>query len=210
MEVTVIQVQSSMCSNNLQIFSSGTILQMSYFLFRWSLWEWLHRQQMRGTISLKEFMKHLSCFYYICVLIVLSVCNALECFKSSGTINKIDGHFWSSVFWADNVFLCSEVHSSAPRGRKYRVKQGDARASCAHSTSPRVTSLPSSLVNGLNGTIPPLTAWWNPRCHYAIIFLLLFSLIFLFSPLDFDSPLVLPLFKSLTNKEGSTLASYKL
>lgn len=138
-------------------------------------------------------MKHLSCFYYICVLIVLSVCNALEYFKSSGTINKIDGHFWSSVFWVDNVFLCSEVHSSAPRGCKYRVKRGDARASCAHSTSPRVTSLPSLLVNGLNGTIPPLTAWWNPCCHYAIIFLLLFSLIFLFPPLDFDSPLVLPL-----------------
>ena len=71
---------------------------MSYFLFRWSLWEWLYHQQMRGTISLKEFMKHLSCFYYICVLIFLSVCNALECFKSSGTINKINGHFWSSVF----------------------------------------------------------------------------------------------------------------
>ena len=80
------------------LFCAGVTIQMSYFLFRWSLWEWLHRQQMRGTISLKEFMKHLSCFYYICVLIFLSICSALQCFKISGTINKIHGHFWSSVF----------------------------------------------------------------------------------------------------------------
>lgn len=126
-----------MCFTSLQIFSSETLLPVSCFLFKWSLWEWLYLQPMRKTVSLEEFMKHVSCFYCICVLVFLSICGTLECLKALGTVNKMDSHFFVIPILSWYVCLCSEVHSPAPMGHKYRVKWGDARVSRAHSARPR-------------------------------------------------------------------------
>lgn len=74
-------------------------------------------------MSLKEFMKPLACFYYVCGLVLfLAPCDTIQCFEGLGTVNKMDGRFLSSVL----TWVCSSVFRGSflsPQGHKCSARR---------------------------------------------------------------------------------------